>query len=76
MRIDESRQYNTPACIYNFRVANILFDLVARTSFLDLPVANEHSAVANNAQLRQLCPYARSLWSSQGDQLRSVQDRE
>ena len=36
MSIDEARYYNAPVRIHNLRVANIFFDLIARTDFLDL----------------------------------------
>jgi hypothetical protein len=76
VRIDESRHYNAPTRIDNFCIANILFDLIGRTDPLDLPVADEHSAIANDPERRQLCPDARALWSAQRDELRSVQDGE
>ena len=74
--IDESRHHNAPACIHNFRIATILFDLIARTDPLNLPVADEHPAIANDPQFRQLCPDARTLGSAQRDELRRVQDNE
>ena len=76
MRIDESRHYNASIGIDNFCVANILFDLIARTDSLDLAVADEHSAIRNDPEFRQLWPNARALGSAQRDELRSVQDRE
>jgi hypothetical protein len=76
MRIDKSRHYNAPTRIENFCVANILFDLIARTYLLNLPVADEHSAIANNPYFRQLCAEARTLWSAQRDEFRSVQNGE
>src|SRR5262249_7604139 len=76
MRIDKSRHHYTAARINNFCVANILFDLIVRTDFLDLPVADEHSSVANDPELRQFCPDAGALWSAQRDELRSVQEGE
>ncbi len=48
VRIDESRHHNASTGIDNFFVANIPFDLSARTNTLDLPVADEHSAIAND----------------------------
>jgi hypothetical protein len=74
MRIDESRHHNAPARIDNFCVATILFDLIARTDSLDLAVTDEHSAIPNDPELRQLCPDARALWSGQRDELRRVQN--
>ena len=50
MRIYESRHHNATAGIHNFCVANILFDFVARTDALDLAVADEHSAIANDRE--------------------------
>ena len=76
MRIDESRHYNAAARIHNFRVGNILFDLIARTDSLDLPVADEHSAIANDPELRQPCPGARAVRSGQSNKLRGVKDSE
>jgi hypothetical protein len=76
VRIDESRHYNAPTRIDNFFVANILFDLSARTDFIDLAVVDEHSAIANNREFRHLRTNARTLWTGQRDNLRSVQDRE
>jgi hypothetical protein len=73
VRIDESRHYNAPTRIYNFRVADILFDLSARTDFLDLAVADEHSAIANNREFPHLRTNTRALWAGQRDNLRSVQ---
>src|SRR5438309_9022165 len=74
VRIDESRHYNAPTRIDNFFVANILFDLSARTDFLDLAVADKHSSIANDPECRHLSLDARALWSAQRDELRSVQD--
>jgi hypothetical protein len=74
VRIYESRHHNASACIHNFRIAKIFFDLIARTYLLDLPVADEHSAIANNPYFRQLCAEARALWSAQRDEFRSVQN--
>ena len=76
MRIDESRHYNAPTGIHDFRVGNIPFELIARTDFLNLPVTDEHSAIANNPELRQLCPNTLALRSSQRNELRRVQDGE
>jgi hypothetical protein len=76
VRIDESRHYNAPTRIDNFFVANILFDLTARTDFLDLAVVDEHFAMANNREFGHLRTNARALWAGQRDKLRSVQDRE
>jgi hypothetical protein len=67
MRIDESRDHNVSTGIHDFCITNILFDLVAGTDSLDLSVADEHSALANNPELRQLCPYTRALGSAQRD---------
>jgi hypothetical protein len=50
VHIDESRHYDAPTRIDNFSVANILFDLIARTNFLDLAVADEHSAIVHNPE--------------------------
>jgi hypothetical protein len=52
MRIDEARHHDPSVRIHNFPVTDIRFDLIARTDSLDLPVADEHSAVANDPELR------------------------
>jgi hypothetical protein len=69
MRINESWHYNAPTRIHNLGVADIPFDLIARTDFLDLPVTDEHSPIANSAELRQLCPNTWALRSSPRDEL-------
>ena len=76
VRIDKSRQHNASASINDLRAARFLFDLIARTDCLDLAVADEHSAIVNDPERRQLCPDTRALWSAQRDELRSVQDGE
>jgi hypothetical protein len=73
VRIYESRDDNASICIHEFRVTNILLDLVAGTDFLDLPVADKQSTIANNPELQQLCPNTRALRSSHRRQLRRVQ---
>jgi hypothetical protein len=50
VRIDEARHYNTSARVYNFSIANILFDFIARTDPLDLPLTDEHSPVRNDPE--------------------------
>jgi hypothetical protein len=52
VRIDESRHHNASARIHNFCVANILSDFITRTDFLDFPIADEHSAIANDPERR------------------------
>src|SRR5438132_12156869 len=44
----------------------------AFTDDVDLAVADQHSAIADNRQLRHLCANARSLRTCQRDQLRSM----
>jgi hypothetical protein len=76
VRIDESQHHDASTGIDNFCIANILFDLIGRTDPLDLAVADEHSAIVNYPERRQLCPNARALWSGQRDELRRVQNGE
>jgi hypothetical protein len=76
VRIDESRHHDASIGNDNFCVANILFDLIAQPDSLDLAIADEHSAIVNYPERRQLCPNTRALWSAQRNELRSVQDGE
>ena len=76
VRIDKSRHHYTTLGIHNFSVANILFDLGTRTDALDLAVADEHPAVANDLERGQLCSDPRTSWSSQRDELRRMQNSE
>jgi hypothetical protein len=74
MRVDKPRHHNARMRINNFCIASVLFDLIALTHSLDPPVADEHSAIANDPEFRQLCPDTRALWSAQRDEFRSVQN--
>src|SRR5262249_55302146 len=76
MRIDEPRHYNALTGVDNVCVAKILFDLITSADALDLAVADEHSAIANNPKLRHLRTNTRALWSAQRNNLRSVQNGE
>ena len=73
VRIDKSRQQNdAPFCIDDLRIARLLLDLVARTDDVDLAVANQHSAIANDRELRHFGADARPFRTSQRDKLRRV----
>jgi hypothetical protein len=76
MRIDESRHHDACTGIDNFCGASVLFDLIGRTDALDLPIADQHPAITNNPELRQLCADTPAMWSAQRHELRSVQDGE
>jgi hypothetical protein len=49
--IDKSRHHYATTGIHNFCVANIPFDLIARTDSFDLAVVDEHSAITDDPQL-------------------------
>src|ERR1700730_2609337 len=66
VRIDEGGQYNFAFGIDDFRFPCLLLDLLTRTDDIDLAVANQHPAVANDSQVR----------SGNGDQLGSVKNSE
>ena len=55
---------------------SINFDLIPAAQLSNQSIANEHSAVRNDAKLAQLRPNARTRWSSQRHQLRTVNNRE
>ena len=51
MRVNKSRQRNASAKFDNFRALRFLFDLVAPAHDIDLAIANQDSAVANDSEL-------------------------
>ena len=61
MCIDKSRQYNSPSCIDNLRVARVFPDLLTRADDVDLAVANQHSAVANDREVGHFVADTRTL---------------
>ena len=46
--IDESRQNNPPSGIDDLRIVCLFLDLVAQADDIDLAIADQHSAVAND----------------------------
>ena len=67
--IDKSGQNNAPNGIDNLRVACLFLDLVAEANDIDLAIADQHSAVANDRQVGHLRADTRSARPSQGNQL-------
>src|SRR5436309_15940050 len=72
MRIDKARRDNAPARVNDLYVASVLLDLIARPNLLDFAIAHNHSAVANDRELRHLWPNSWAPWSRQRDKLRRV----
>jgi hypothetical protein len=69
VRVDKSRKNDFPLSIDDFRAACVILDFGAGPDEFDYAVANQQSAIANNAEFRQLRTYARPLWASERDQL-------
>ena len=76
VRIDESGKQNALAKIDNFRIARFFFDLIAQTDDVDLAIANQDSAVANDSELGQFFTDSRMLWSGKRDELGRVKKSE
>src|SRR4029077_4081405 len=76
VRIDKSGENNAPTGIHNLRVACVVRDLRARTDYVDLSVADQHSAIANDCRLGHLCADARPFRARKRDQLRSVKNSQ
>ena len=72
VRINKSGKHKSPTKIDNVRVARFLLDLITRSDDVDLSIANEQSAVANDSKLGQFLADARTFRARQRDQLRGV----
>src|SRR5256885_2199352 len=76
VRINESGKDDTPAKIDNLRATGFLFDFVTLSDDVDLAVANQHSAIANDSELGQFLADARTFRARQRDELRRVKKSE
>src|ERR1043166_5547298 len=76
VRIDESRHRDAPPKIDKFRIFRFLLDFIARTDDVDLAVADQNSAVANDSELRQFLADARTFRTCESNQLRRVKKSE
>src|SRR5439155_24679470 len=76
VRIDKSRKDTPSTSINNLGFARVLLDLIASTNDIDPAIADKHSAIANDPELRHLSANAGSFRTRQCDELRSVKNGE
>ena len=65
--VDKSRQHNASASVNDLRAARFSFDLIARPNAVDLVIADQDPAIANDSELRHLCANAWALRTRERD---------
>jgi hypothetical protein len=76
VRINKPWENDPTRKIDNLGIARVLLDFIAARDDVDLAVANQHSAVANDRKFGHLRADARSFFARQSNELRSVEDSE
>jgi hypothetical protein len=77
VRVNKPRQHNTPERVYHLSLAiDQCLDLTSAANALDQSVANKHSTVCDDPELTQLRTSARTCRTSQGHELRAVNNSD